>query len=72
MITLQMKVKVGVEKRQEILTMLESDVHFLSKLKIMDYSLLLGIHNVARVRLLQSLVEYTRVYQSILEYTRVS
>jgi len=44
----EMKVQVGEEKRTEILGMLESDVKFLSQLKIMDYSLLLGAHNVAR------------------------
>ena len=29
---------------------LERDVGFLSKLKIMDYSMLVGIHNVGQVR----------------------
>jgi len=46
-----MKIKVGEEKRKHILAMLESDVQFLSQLKIMDYSLLLGTHNVAKVLL---------------------
>ena len=44
-----MKIRIGVEKRAAILEMLESDVKFLSQLKIMDYSLLLGVHNVAQV-----------------------
>jgi len=44
----EMKIRVGEEKRKHILEMLESDVQFLSQLKIMDYSLLLGVHNVAR------------------------
>lgn len=44
----EMKIRVGEEKRKLILGMLESDVQFLSQLKIMDYSLLLGVHNVAR------------------------
>jgi len=44
----EMKIRVGEEKRKHILGMLESDVQFLSQLKIMDYSLLLGVHNVAR------------------------
>ncbi|XP_063681223.1 phosphatidylinositol 5-phosphate 4-kinase type-2 alpha-like isoform X3 [Bolinopsis microptera] len=43
-----MKIRVGEEKRKHILAMLESDVQFLSQLKIMDYSLLLGTHNVAQ------------------------
>ena len=44
-----MRIKVGDEKRAEIMSMLESDVKFLAQLKIMDYSLLLGVHNVAQV-----------------------
>lgn len=44
----QIKIRVGEEKRSTILQMLESDVNFLSQLKIMDYSLLLGVHNVAK------------------------
>lgn len=48
-LSVQMKIRVGEEKRKQILAMLESDVQFLSQLKIMDYSLLLGVHNVAKV-----------------------
>lgn len=44
----QITIRVGEEKRSSILEMLESDVKFLSQLKIMDYSLLLGVHNVAK------------------------
>ena len=44
-----MKIKIGEQKRAEVLEMLESDTKFLSQLKIMDYSLLLGVHNVAQV-----------------------
>lgn len=44
----EMKIKIGEQKRAEVLEMLESDTKFLSQLKIMDYSLLLGVHNVAQ------------------------
>ncbi|XP_030624959.1 phosphatidylinositol 5-phosphate 4-kinase type-2 gamma isoform X2 [Chanos chanos] len=42
------KVYVTEEQKEKILEKLNRDVEFLVKLKIMDYSLLLGIHDVAR------------------------
>ncbi|KAK3519241.1 hypothetical protein QTP70_022238 [Hemibagrus guttatus] len=42
------KVYVTDEQKEKILEKLNRDVEFLVKLKIMDYSLLLGIHDVAR------------------------
>ncbi|KAJ5074579.1 phosphatidylinositol 5-phosphate 4-kinase isoform a [Anaeramoeba ignava] len=37
-------IKLGPQKRQNLITQLKKDTDFLSSLKIMDYSLLLGIH----------------------------
>ncbi|XP_036389555.1 phosphatidylinositol 5-phosphate 4-kinase type-2 gamma [Megalops cyprinoides] len=42
------KVYVSEDQKEKILEKLNRDVEFLVKLKIMDYSLLLGIHDVAR------------------------
>ncbi|KAF4078569.1 hypothetical protein AMELA_G00200570 [Ameiurus melas] len=42
------KVYVTEEQKEKILEKLNRDVEFLVKLKIMDYSLLLGIHDVVR------------------------
>ncbi|XP_071946658.1 phosphatidylinositol 5-phosphate 4-kinase type-2 alpha-like [Antedon mediterranea] len=42
------KIYVGAEAKQKLLTTLEHDVEFLAKLKLMDYSLLAGIHDVAK------------------------
>ncbi|XP_051961688.1 phosphatidylinositol 5-phosphate 4-kinase type-2 gamma-like [Xyrauchen texanus] len=42
------KVYVTEEQKEKIMEKLNRDVEFLVKLKIMDYSLLLGIHDVAR------------------------
>uniref|UniRef100_A0A671N0Q2 Phosphatidylinositol 5-phosphate 4-kinase type-2 gamma n=1 Tax=Sinocyclocheilus anshuiensis TaxID=1608454 RepID=A0A671N0Q2_9TELE len=42
------KVYVTEEQKEKIMEKLNRDVEFLVKLKIMDYSLLLGLHDVAR------------------------
>uniref|UniRef100_A0A8B9Q383 Phosphatidylinositol 5-phosphate 4-kinase type-2 gamma n=1 Tax=Apteryx owenii TaxID=8824 RepID=A0A8B9Q383_APTOW len=42
------KVYVGEEDKKDFMEKLKRDVEFLVQLKIMDYSLLLGIHDVAR------------------------
>ncbi|KAJ8390178.1 hypothetical protein AAFF_G00109170 [Aldrovandia affinis] len=42
------KVYVSEEQKEKVLEKLNRDVEFLVKLKIMDYSLLLGIHDVGR------------------------
>ncbi|XP_023654587.1 phosphatidylinositol 5-phosphate 4-kinase type-2 gamma [Paramormyrops kingsleyae] len=42
------KVHVSEEQKEKFMEKLNRDVEFLVKLKIMDYSLLLGIHDVAR------------------------
>ncbi|XP_015680868.1 phosphatidylinositol 5-phosphate 4-kinase type-2 beta [Protobothrops mucrosquamatus] len=42
------KLHVGVEYKKKILEKLKQDVEFLAQLKIMDYSLLVGIHDVDR------------------------
>lgn len=44
----QMKVYIGEDAKQKLLETLTADVEFLTKLHLMDYSLLLGIHEVAR------------------------
>ncbi|XP_025834192.1 phosphatidylinositol 5-phosphate 4-kinase type-2 alpha isoform X2 [Agrilus planipennis] len=44
----QMKVYIGEEAKQKLLETLSADVEFLTKLHLMDYSLLLGIHEVER------------------------
>lgn len=41
---LKRKLNVPVEKRKEVLQQLVNDVRFLRRIKIMDYSLLLGFH----------------------------
>ncbi|XP_010003735.1 PREDICTED: phosphatidylinositol 5-phosphate 4-kinase type-2 gamma-like, partial [Chaetura pelagica] len=43
------KVYVGEEEQRDFMEKLKRDVEFLVQLKIMDYSLLLGIHEVGRV-----------------------
>uniref|UniRef100_A0A8C7S396 Phosphatidylinositol 5-phosphate 4-kinase type-2 gamma n=1 Tax=Oncorhynchus mykiss TaxID=8022 RepID=A0A8C7S396_ONCMY len=42
------KVYVNEEQKEKVMEKLNRDVEFLVKLKIMDYSLLLGIHDVGR------------------------
>ncbi|KAK5872278.1 hypothetical protein PBY51_012994 [Eleginops maclovinus] len=42
------KVYVSVEEREKIMDKLNRDIEFLVRMKIMDYSLLLGIHDVER------------------------
>lgn len=44
----QMKVYIGEEAKQKLMETLTADVEFLTKLHLMDYSLLLGIHEVER------------------------
>lgn len=44
----QMKVYIGEEAKQKLMETLTADVDFLTKLHLMDYSLLLGIHEVER------------------------
>ncbi|KAK5638652.1 hypothetical protein RI129_012947 [Pyrocoelia pectoralis] len=44
----QMKVYIGDEAKHKLLNTLTADVEFLTKLHLMDYSLLLGIHEVER------------------------
>ncbi|CDO93555.1 unnamed protein product [Kluyveromyces dobzhanskii CBS 2104] len=41
-------IKFGPLKSKKFLQQLENDVHLLSELNIMDYSLLLGIHNIEK------------------------
>lgn len=41
---LKKKIAVGVESKAQLMEQLKQDVAFLSSLKIMDYSLLLGVH----------------------------
>ena len=43
------KIKIGDEARGKLLETLTADVEFLTKNAIMDYSLLLGIHDTKRV-----------------------
>jgi hypothetical protein len=40
-----MKIQIGPQKRSALLDQLDRDCKFLAKLNIMDYSLLIGIHN---------------------------
>jgi 1-phosphatidylinositol-4-phosphate 5-kinase len=42
------KIQLGTEKRQLFFTQLERDVDILKRLNIMDYSLLVGIHDIRR------------------------
>lgn len=42
------KVYVSAEEREKIMVKLNRDIEFLVRMKIMDYSLLLGIHDVER------------------------
>ncbi|XP_045466945.1 phosphatidylinositol 5-phosphate 4-kinase type-2 alpha [Harmonia axyridis] len=44
----QMKVYIGDEAKSKLMETLTADVEFLTKLHLMDYSLLLGIHEVER------------------------
>ncbi|XP_030747077.1 LOW QUALITY PROTEIN: phosphatidylinositol 5-phosphate 4-kinase type-2 alpha-like [Sitophilus oryzae] len=44
----QMKVFIGEEARSKLMETLTADVDFLTRLHLMDYSLLLGIHEVER------------------------
>jgi len=44
----EIKIKIGSDKKEEMMAILERDVNFLSTLKIMDYSMLVGIHNVGQ------------------------
>ncbi|XP_066260667.1 phosphatidylinositol 5-phosphate 4-kinase type-2 alpha isoform X3 [Euwallacea similis] len=44
----QMKVYIGEEAKAKLMETLTADVDFLTKLHLMDYSLLLGIHEVER------------------------
>lgn len=44
----QMKVYIGEEAKSKLMETLTADVEFLTKLHLMDYSLLLGIHEVER------------------------
>lgn len=43
-----MHLELGPRKKELLLNQIKKDVEFLSSLNIMDYSLLLGIHNVSR------------------------
>jgi len=43
------KISIGEEAKEKLLETLEADVHFLSRLNIMDYSLLVGVHDLDRV-----------------------
>jgi 1-phosphatidylinositol-5-phosphate 4-kinase len=40
------KIDVGDEPKEELINMLQADVDFLTKMNLMDYSLLIGIHDV--------------------------
>ncbi|XP_033127800.1 phosphatidylinositol 5-phosphate 4-kinase type-2 alpha-like [Anneissia japonica] len=42
------KIYVGAEAKHKLIKTLEHDVEFLTRLKLMDYSLLAGIHDVAK------------------------
>ncbi|KAI9020507.1 hypothetical protein DFJ74DRAFT_673423 [Hyaloraphidium curvatum] len=42
------KLRLGPEKRTRLLAQLEADIKFLEREKLMDYSLLIGIHNMVR------------------------
>ncbi|XP_070565238.1 phosphatidylinositol 5-phosphate 4-kinase type-2 alpha-like isoform X2 [Ptychodera flava] len=42
------KIYIGSENKEEFLAQLKRDVEFLSELKLMDYSLLVGIHDVEK------------------------
>lgn len=44
----EIKIKIGTDKKEEMMAILERDVNFLASLKIMDYSMLVGIHNVGQ------------------------
>ena len=44
-INMNYKIKLGKEKRKIFLKQIRSDAKFLSENEILDYSLLLGIHN---------------------------
>lgn len=43
-----LKIHIGDDAKEKLLLTLTADVEFLSKLHLMDYSLLLGIHDVGR------------------------
>lgn len=45
----QMKIYIGDEAKDKLLETLQADVDFLTKLHLMDYSLLLGIHECDRL-----------------------
>ncbi|XP_066976738.1 phosphatidylinositol 5-phosphate 4-kinase type-2 alpha [Macrobrachium rosenbergii] len=42
------KIYIGEEAKQQLMETLTADVEFLMRLNLMDYSLLLGVHDVAR------------------------
>nr|XP_053626799.1 phosphatidylinositol 5-phosphate 4-kinase type-2 alpha-like [Cherax quadricarinatus] len=45
------KIYIGEEAKQQLMETLTADVEFLMRLHLMDYSLLLGIHDIARAEM---------------------
>ncbi len=46
-----MKIQIGDEAKVKVMETLEADVGFLSKIHVMDYSLLLGVHNLKQAEM---------------------
>jgi len=47
-IKLRRRIKLGPEKRKLFIEQIEKDAELLAKLNIMDYSLLIGFHNLSK------------------------
>ncbi|XP_029287539.1 phosphatidylinositol 5-phosphate 4-kinase type-2 gamma-like [Cottoperca gobio] len=57
------KVYVSVEEKEKVVEKLNRDIEFLVRMRIMDYSLLLGIHDVERAEREEEAVEMESSYE---------